>query len=102
MGCSASDAMLSNSSERNFVELMVSGETQLIINKIEDLGPLFKANTPINFKGDTLLHYACFKGNKTLIKYLKKRPDYLCTIKNKVGETPRNLTNDETVIKLIE
>lgn len=34
MGCSASDAMLSNSSERNFVELMVSGETQLIINKI--------------------------------------------------------------------
>ena len=59
------------------------------------MGPLFKANMAINFKGDTLLHYACFKKNHKLIKYLKDRPDFFSTLHNKVGETPRDLIKDD-------
>jgi hypothetical protein len=57
----------------------------LIIKKIEEMGPLFKSNTIINFKGDTMLHYACFKKNKKLIQYLRTKPDFLRTVRNKVN-----------------
>jgi hypothetical protein len=49
------------------------------------MGPLFKCNAPINFKGDTILHYACYQGNIKLICYLKSKPDFLCAVRNKVN-----------------
>lgn len=57
------------------------------------MGPLFKSNTVINFKGDTLLHYACYKKNLELIRYLRSKPDFLRTVRNKVNETPLDLAD---------
>ncbi len=66
------------------------------------MGSLFKCNAPINFKGDTLLHYACFKKNTELIKYLKQKPDFLCAVKNKANQKPLDLAKgDEEIKKLL-
>lgn len=62
------------------------------------MGPLFKSNTIINFKGDTILHYACYKKNYRLIQYLKTKPDFLRTVRNKVNETPLDLAAKDPII----
>lgn len=66
------------------------------------MGPLFKCNTPINFKGDTIVHYAFYKKDAVLIKYLKNRSDFLCTVRNLVSESPLDLAkNDKEILALI-
>lgn len=62
------------------------------------MGPLFKINTVINFKGDTLLHYACYKKNIHLIRYLRKKGDFLRTVRNKVNETPLDLAGGDVEV----
>ena len=63
MGCGASDNQASVPIDNNVVALVVSGQTDLAIKKIEAMGNEFDPNASINFRGDTLLHYACKKNN---------------------------------------
>ena len=52
------------------------------------MGDNFNYNGPLNFRGDTLLHYACARNNVDLVKYLSKLPNFIRTIRNKNGILP--------------
>lgn len=50
----------------------------------------------VNFRDDTIMHYAFNKENMELIRYLKKcGADF--NIKNKIGKTPLDLTNSTQI-----
>ena len=49
---------------------------------------------PMNFKGDTLLHYACAKGDEKLVKFLLSDPNIIRTRKNKFDITPESMIRD--------
>ena len=74
MGCGAQSRDVIISTESNLVALVITNKTELIKWKIEEMGGNFNSNSPLNFRGDTLLHYACAKDNQELIKYLFERP----------------------------
>ena len=68
-----------------------------MIKKIEQMGDTFNGNAPINFRGDTLLHYACAKDNTALVEYLLRRPEQMKCLKNKLGQEPRQLTKSVSI-----
>lgn len=50
----------------------------------------------INFRDDTIMHYAFYKENIELIRYLKKcGADF--TMRNKMGKTPLDLTQSNEI-----
>ena len=54
----------------------------------------------LNFRGDTIMHYACTKNNIELIQFLIDRgADF--TLKNYSNQTPSQMTKNEDIIKLI-
>ncbi len=54
----------------------------------------------LNFLGDTIAHYACFRNNYQLVELLKKLgADF--SIPNENGLTPADLTEDPEILKLI-
>ena len=54
----------------------------------------------LNFKGDTIMHYACIKNNEELVRFLKKKgADF--TIKNDNNQIPSDLTKNEKIIRII-
>jgi ankyrin repeat protein len=54
----------------------------------------------LNFLGDTIAHYACFRNNYQLVELLKKLgADF--SIPNNNGMTPADLTEDPEILKLI-
>jgi len=54
----------------------------------------------INFKGDTVVHYACSKNNYELVNFLKQNGAKFNGI-NYEGKTPADLATDEKIVKLI-
>lgn len=71
--------------------LVMEDKTSAIIRKINNLGSLFNPNAALNFKGDTLLHYACARENKDLVEYLISHKETIRSLKNKLGEKPYEL-----------
>ena len=61
------------------------------------MGQNFNCNAPINFRGDTLLHYGAAKDNIKLVEYLVRKPEQMKSIKNKLGQTPKDLCKDANV-----
>ena len=57
-------------------------------------------NSAINFRGDTLLHYACFKNNEQLVLYLINRPDILRTKQNYSKKIPADLATNANIKRL--
>lgn len=97
MGCNASCAIV-NSSERanlehQMVHLIVTNQTNKLIEFIHEFKYEIDINAAINFRGDTLLHYACAKNNLQLVKYLIGRPDILKTCSNYLKKIPKELAN---------
>lgn len=71
--------------------LVMEDKTSAIIYKINKLGSLFNPNAALNFKGDTLLHYACARENKSLVEYLISHKETIRSLKNKLDEKPHEL-----------
>lgn len=68
MGCNAMGAYSpQTSTDIEIISMIVSRQTGQAIRSISDMGECFNINSPINFKGDTLLHYACAKGDHQLV-----------------------------------
>jgi ankyrin repeat protein len=97
MGCGISTRDYTISTENNLVALVISNKTQLIIKKIKEMGTSFNPNAPINFRSDTILHYACAKNNKELVNFLIDQPDVLKSVKNKLNQQPKQLTTDKEI-----
>ena len=55
------------------MHLMHAGKTDELIKKIDGEGANFNKDNRFNFRGDTLLHYACSKNNQKLVEYLLKK-----------------------------
>lgn len=90
MGCNAIGSAVPRDSDGNdsdIVSLIVTNQTDLAIVKIQEMGECFDINMPMNFKGDTLLHYACAKGDAKLVKFLLSDPNIIRTRKNKFDMT---------------
>lgn len=97
MGCTASGAQHQFTIDNNIVVLAVTKQTRLLIQKIESMGDAFNYNAPINFKGDTVLHYAVAKEDIILVEYLIKKPDVIKSIRNRLGQTPKDLTKNPVI-----
>lgn len=66
----------------NLIALLVTGQTDRVISKIEaDTSGSFLKES-INFRNDNILHYACAKNNVTLVEYIVKKNPNLCFCKN--------------------
>lgn len=74
---------------------MVTNQTKKLIELIKKFSFEIDINTVLNFRGDTLLHYACAKNNIVLVKYLIARPDTLKTTKNYLKQSPKELSHNE-------
>lgn len=64
------------------------------------MGQNFNCNAPINFRGDTLLHYAAAKDNLKLVEYLVRKPEQMKSLKNKLEQTPKDLCKDPQIKSL--
>ena len=101
MGCAA-EQHEGISIQNNIVALVISGNTDLLIKKIDSLGNDFDPNTPLNFRGDTILHYGCQKNNEKLVKYLVNHPKTLKSSRNNQQKMPKDLTTNENIKKLCQ
>lgn len=99
MGCSASCAIVNSTEVANLdhqmVHLMVTNQTEKLIELIQEYKYEIDINAALNFRGDTLLHYACAKNNLQLVKYLIGRPDILKTVSNYLKKTPKDLAHSQ-------
>jgi ankyrin repeat protein len=87
--------------ERLIVQLAATNKTPELIGLLRKYDYDIDINSPINFRGDTLLHYACFKNNLALVKFLIARQDTLRTVKNLSNKTPKQLTTNSEIQKLV-
>ncbi|EGR29586.1 hypothetical protein IMG5_153070 [Ichthyophthirius multifiliis] len=60
----------------------------------------FNINEPINKMGDTLLHYAAYKNNKQLIKYLIQQ-GASATVQNSRDLTAVDVTQDDEIKSIL-
>ena len=74
--------------ENNLLALIITNQTQRVIDKIDKDPDQSILDDSTNFKGDTLLHYACAKNNQKLVEYMLKRCSRLATVRNEKGELP--------------
>lgn len=99
MGCNASCATLGSTEaanlEHQMVHFIVTNQTDRLIEFMQQFKFEIDVNAAINFRGDTLLHYACAKNNVKLVKYLIGRPDILKTVSNYLKKTPKELTHNQ-------
>ena len=51
----------------------------------------YDPNISMNFRGDTLLHYACAVGDAELVKYLLTLPKLNKNIESAIGQEPYNM-----------
>lgn len=74
MGCHGSSGIIEPIETANLdheiVHLVVTGQTEQLINTVQAYDYELDVNAPLNFRGDTLLHYACARNNVELVKYL--------------------------------
>ena len=63
MGCNAVNNVYDIHNETNLAALAATGKTEILISKIQYGGSAVDINAVVNFKGDTLLHYACARGD---------------------------------------
>lgn len=93
MGCGGSGVSKNTIPIGNsLVHLLQTGQNDLIINRLQSDPSL--CTSTISFRGDTIAHYACFKNNKELVRYLKSI-DADFTKKNEQGVTPADLATDD-------
>ena len=86
--------------EHRIVMMVTNGKTQELIQLLENHQYNFNINSALNFRGDTLLHYACYKNNKELVKYLTDREEIKRTLKNDALKRPKSLTTDEDIKRM--
>lgn len=71
MGCNAASTVLSANNlvniQQKLVYYAVTNRTEELITFICLYNYQIDINSAINFRGDTLLHYACFKNNLKLV-----------------------------------
>ena len=74
--------------ENNLLALIITNQTQRVIDKIEKDPDQTILDDSTNFRGDTLLHYACAKNNPKLVEYMLRKCGRLAGVKNDKGELP--------------
>jgi ankyrin repeat protein len=68
--------------DNNIIALVITNQTEKVISKIETDPTNFFLREKINFRGDTLLHYACAKNNNKLVEYILNKNPELLHVKN--------------------
>ena len=63
MGCGTSLEGHYISIRNNVVALTICKKSEKVIKILEEMKDKFDPNTPMNFRGDTLLHYAAAVGD---------------------------------------
>ena len=83
--------------EYNIIALLLTDQTDKVIDKLEkdETGTFLKDS--INFRNDNLLHYACAKNNKKLAEYLMGKNPRLSALRNTLNELPADLASDAQI-----
>ena len=104
MGCQASSGAIQPyevaNIEHRMVHLVVTRQTEHLIDLIKENQFEIDVNAPLNFRGDTILHYACANNNIDLVKYLISRKDTLRTVKNHLKQAPKELTTNHEIKRM--
>lgn len=85
---------------QNVIMLAISNQTAQLIQLLQTREARINLNASLNYRGDTLLHYACMKDNETLVDYLLKR-GVDRSLKNTAGASPASLTANENIRLLL-
>lgn len=80
--------------DNNLLALIITNQTDKVIDKLEEDKDQSILNESVNFKGDTFLHYACAKNNRKLVEYILKKSQRLANVQNHKGEFPHDLATD--------
>lgn len=66
----------------NIIALLVTGQTERVIEKMEADPTHSFLKDSINFRNDNLLHYACAKNNVRLVEYILMKNPRLSSLRN--------------------
>lgn len=66
----------------NVIALLVTGQTERVIEKMEADPTHSFLKDSINFRNDNLLHYACAKNNLRLVEYILMKNPRLSSLRN--------------------
>lgn len=83
--------------DNNLIALLVTGQTEKVISKLESEPDTHFLQESINFRGDTLLHYACAKNNVKLVDYIIKKNPNLMNMSNNLNQKAADLTSNESI-----
>jgi hypothetical protein len=64
MGNSTIEQQKGTPIDNNLLALLVTNQTERLISKLDIDPTTYYLKESINFRGDTLLHYACARNNK--------------------------------------
>lgn len=85
MGSGESEMQHGTPIENNLLALIINKHTQRVIDKLEADPDQNIIAESVNFKGDTLLHYACATNNLQLAEFFLKKAPQLANAKNEKG-----------------
>ncbi len=81
----------------NVIALLVTGQTERVIERLEGdtTNTFFKDS--INFRNDNILHYACAKNNIKLTEYVLRKNPRLSSLRNNMQQLPSDLTTNPQI-----
>lgn len=97
MGNAAVEQQIGTPIDNNLLALLITNQTDRVIDKLELDPTTYYLKESINFRGDTLLHYACAKNNKKLVDYIMKKNPQLSHVRNNLNQKASDLLKDETI-----
>jgi hypothetical protein len=97
MGNTSLEAQVGSPIDNNLIALVITNQTDRVISKVEADPSSYFLREGINFRGDTLLHYACAKNNFKLVEYLLKKNPALLSRKNTHNQLASDLTTDPNI-----
>ena len=88
MGNSVTEQQIGTPIDNHLLALIITDQTERVIEKLKDDPSKFYMSEEINFRGDNILHYACARNNVKLVEYLVKANPELASKHNHMNQAP--------------
>lgn len=95
MGSEVVNMQVGTPINNSLIALIITEQTERVMEVINSDPSHELLLRPINFRGDTILHYACARNNIKLVSFLLQVEPSLKDIPNKKKQHPIELTTNE-------